>query len=176
MSILVSNYKNDTYVWVIISTMWSIYQFQLPTQPRDSSNSPTQNPPRKKQAKERLNRAARESELRKARQEEQRRMGGGGGGGQGVWGRKGYGGRGGRGGGGAGGYDRHELERRQKSEARKAKKRASKSLRRDDIHSPYGYTISSERAFFDHVKVRFWVRCWGLRRRGGWGGVVGDMD
>lgn len=31
------------------------------------------------QAKERLNRAARESELRKARQEEQRRMGGGGG-------------------------------------------------------------------------------------------------
>ena len=102
------------------------------------------------QAKERLNRAARESELRKARQEEQRRMGGGGGG----WGRKGYGGRGGGRGGVASAYDRHELERRQKNEARKAKKRASKSLRRDDIHSPYGYTISSERAFFDHVKVR----------------------
>jgi len=47
-----------------------------------------------------------------------------------------------------------EIERRkqQKTEARRAKKRANKSLRRDDVLSPYAYTVSSERAFFDHVR------------------------
>lgn len=47
-----------------------------------------------------------------------------------------------------------EIERRkqQKADARRAKKRANKALRRDDVLSPYAYTVSSERAFFDHVR------------------------
>jgi hypothetical protein len=33
-----------------------------------------------------------------------------------------------------------------------AKKRAQKALRREDLFSPYGYTVASERAYFEHVK------------------------